>query len=48
MNKNINIAITGIGYWGPNILRSFNRVKDVNIKYVCDLNETKLKQFQGL
>ncbi len=44
----LNIAIIGIGYWGPNILRSFAKIENVNIKYICDLNENKLNKLKEL
>jgi predicted dehydrogenase len=47
MNK-INLAMVGLGYWGPNILRSFNKIENVNVKYICDLDEKKLNSFKDM
>jgi predicted dehydrogenase len=42
-SKEINIAIIGYGYWGPNLLRNFSNHRDCNVKYVCDISTDKLK-----
>lgn len=33
----MNIGIIGFGYWGPNLVRNFSQMQDVNLKYLCDL-----------
>jgi len=38
----INIAITGVGYWGPNLVRNFISAKNTHIKKVCDINKSRL------
>ncbi|KKQ76356.1 MAG: Oxidoreductase, NAD-binding domain protein [Candidatus Daviesbacteria bacterium GW2011_GWF2_38_6] len=32
----INCALIGYGYWGPNIAKSLNRIKGVNLVVICD------------
>jgi len=32
----INVAVTGCGYWGSNLVRVFDSLKDANLKLVCD------------
>ncbi len=40
----LNVAIIGAGYWGKNLIRVFYSFgNDVVLKYVCDLDEKKLK-----
>lgn len=39
----MNIALVGFGYWGPNILRNFLKIKNCKISYVCDISTQKLK-----
>jgi len=41
--KDIKIAVMGYGYWGPNLLRNFNDCIHTDVRYVCDLDEKKLK-----
>jgi predicted dehydrogenase len=43
----MNIGIIGLGYWGPNLVRNFSRIKEVNIKYLCDLNQNNLENVSG-
>lgn len=44
----INLAIIGFGYWGPNLLRNFSAIPDVNVKKVFDLREERLKVVKSL
>lgn len=37
-----SVAVIGYGYWGPNLLRVLDSLKNVKVKYVCDLNEKRL------
>ncbi len=42
--KKINVAVIGLGYWGPNLLRNFVEINDYNVKYGCDLIEENLNK----
>ncbi len=44
----LNIAIVGCGYWGPNIIRNFNALKDCQVKVICDLDQDRLKHLEAL
>lgn len=46
MKKKINIAIIGLGYWGPNLLRNFLKNKKCNVKALCDTNKSLLKKYK--
>lgn len=35
-------AVIGYGYWGPNLVRNFRSLTDSTVKYVCDLDLTRL------
>jgi|TARA_B100001971_G_C18219468_1_gene556120 predicted dehydrogenase len=39
----INIGIIGYGYWGPNLVRNFNSTSGVNVTWVTDIDQDKLK-----
>lgn len=39
----INIAIIGVGYWGQNLVRNFNKIKGSKVHSVCDVSEEKLR-----
>jgi len=38
----ITLGQVGLGYWGPNLLRNFQRLPEARIKAVCDLDERAL------
>jgi predicted dehydrogenase len=41
----INVAIVGLGYWGPNLLRALSEIPDVRPTHICDLDEARLARF---
>ena len=41
--KPISIAVVGVGYWGPNLLRNFSRIPEADMNAGCDIDETKLQ-----
>jgi len=44
----INVAVAGCGYWGPNLIRNFNWLKDCQVKMVCDLDRERLSHIKSL
>jgi predicted dehydrogenase len=42
MNQKINIGLIGAGRWGPNLIGAFNRMNDVELTRVADLNPLAL------
>lgn len=44
----IKVAVVGLGYWGPNLLRSFNQLPDAQVVAICDAEEKQLKKFAPL
>lgn len=38
----IKLAIVGLGYWGPNLMRNFDGLKDCEVLFCCDLDQTNL------
>jgi predicted dehydrogenase len=44
----IKVAVVGLGYWGPNLLRSFNQLPDASVVAICDAEEKQLKKFAPL
>ena len=45
---NINVAVVGCGYWGPNLIRNFNQIPNCTMKTCCDLDEEKLDWMKRL
>ena len=39
----LRIGVIGYGYWGPNIVRNFNRNEDALVTMICDGNEAALR-----
>ncbi|MCF7809509.1 Gfo/Idh/MocA family oxidoreductase [bacterium] len=44
----LNIGIVGYGYWGPNLVRNFSQAAPTKVKYVCDLDSTRLKKVNNI
>src|SRR3712207_684837 len=40
----VNIAVVGLGYWGPNILRNLPELGEAEVSYVCDRRLEPLSQ----
>jgi predicted dehydrogenase len=38
----LSVAVVGLGYWGPNLLRGLLEQPGVDVGYVCDLDEERL------
>jgi predicted dehydrogenase len=41
----VRVAIVGLGYWGPNLLRVLIEMSGVKVKYICDLDEERLGRY---
>jgi len=48
MLKPTNIGVIGCGYWGPNLVRNLRSVADCHLKWICDINEDRLRHLQTL
>ncbi|MCM8778383.1 MAG: Gfo/Idh/MocA family oxidoreductase [Candidatus Omnitrophica bacterium] len=46
--KRINLAIIGLGHWGPNFVRIFSQIPEVNLISICDTERGKLMQVKNL
>ncbi|MBD3185111.1 hypothetical protein GF312_22710 [Candidatus Poribacteria bacterium] len=44
----VNIGITGLGYWGPNLLRNFNQLNECRVKTCCDLDAESLNKVKAM
>ena len=38
----VNMAVIGCGYWGPNLIRNFHGLPDVELKTIADLDRARL------
>ena len=48
----MKVAVIGAGYWGPNLIRNFLMLDEVETVVACDLDEGRLakmrKMFHGI
>ncbi|TMK97695.1 MAG: Gfo/Idh/MocA family oxidoreductase [Actinobacteria bacterium] len=38
----LGVGVVGLGYWGPNLLRGLMELPDVEVRYICDLDQERL------
>lgn len=43
--EDLNVAIVGLGYWGPNLLRVVAEMEGVQVAWICDLDRSRLERF---
>src|SRR5581483_720021 len=44
--KELSVAVVGVGYWGPNLVRNFLKIPGVKIASICDINEKNLQKMR--
>jgi predicted dehydrogenase len=44
--RSLTVGLVGLGYWGPNLLRVLVEMHEVEVKWMCDLDATRLERFQ--
>ena len=44
----MNIAIIGYGYWGPNLVRNFKKIKDCQVTHIVDLQSKKKNELNEI
>src|SRR5450755_478587 len=42
----VGVAVVGLGYWGPNLLRVLADTPGVEIRWICDLDRERLAKFE--
>jgi predicted dehydrogenase len=42
----VGVAVVGLGYWGPNLVRNLHELDGVEVKVVCDLSTAALARIQ--
>jgi predicted dehydrogenase len=40
------VAVVGLGYWGPNLMRVISEQPDVELAWICDRDHERLQQFR--
>ena len=41
------VGVVGLGYWGPNLARNFDRLPDAELTWLCDSSEKALERWGG-
>lgn len=44
----VNVAVAGLGYWGPNLLRNFDQLPTADVRYAIDSHEERRQKIQRL
>jgi predicted dehydrogenase len=37
--RRVSVGVVGLGYWGPNLARNFDRLPDSELRWICDGSE---------
>jgi predicted dehydrogenase len=46
MSRPVQIAVVGLGYWGPNLLRNLQELSEADVRWACDLDTDALERVQ--
>jgi predicted dehydrogenase len=38
----VSVGVVGLGYWGPNLARNFDRLEETELRWICDVSEETL------
>src|SRR5215211_8337299 len=41
------VAVVGLGYWGPNIVRNLFELPEARLSYVCDVDPGAVREIVG-
>jgi len=47
-DEKVRVGVVGLGYWGPNLARNFDRLANAELAYCCDLDEANLVKAREL
>ena len=39
MSREVQVGVVGLGYWGPNLARNFDRLPGAALRWICDATE---------
>jgi predicted dehydrogenase len=43
LREPLRVAVVGLGYWGPNLVRNLHEVEDAEVAWICDLDTDALE-----
>src|SRR5204862_3011630 len=35
----VSVGVVGLGYWGPNLARNFDRLAETELRWICDASD---------
>ena len=41
----VSVGVVGLGYWGPNLARNFDRLPETELRWICDASEAARDRF---
>ncbi len=47
-HKKLNVALIGLGYWGPKVLNAIVQNPSINVKYLCDLKKERVQTYLNI
>ncbi len=45
MTAPVRVGVVGLGYWGPNLARNFDRLPDCELRWICDTSGEALSRW---
>ncbi len=45
-DKPVQVGVVGLGYWGPNLARNFDRLPGAELRWICDGDEEKRERWR--
>src|ERR1700744_5962872 len=46
LTDHVGVAVVGLGYWGPNLLRVLGDNLDAEVRWMCDLDTDRLAKYR--
>lgn len=46
--EKISVGVVGVGGWGKNLVRNYSQIQGARLRYLCDLDQTKLHKLKTL
>jgi predicted dehydrogenase len=40
--SSVSVGVVGLGYWGPNLARNFDRLPETDLRWICDASDDAL------
>ena len=44
-SRPVRVGVVGLGYWGPNLARNFDRLPEAELRWICDAREEALTRW---